>query len=120
MATAKFYLKNPSVDGTLKSTEVSIVLKVTLSRSERFEVATGEKIIPKYWDKKKQEVKANYGKHVEINLALRRIKTDVIQLWRDNKAADAAALRTLAAPIVRTGEPASEEKKTSTDRKSVV
>lgn len=112
MATAKFYLKNPKDGHTLKLVEVSIVLKFTISRSERFEISTGEKIIPRYWDSKKQEVKSNHGKHVEINLALRRIKSDVVQLWRDNKAADVRTLRVLAEPIVKTGQPANEEKKT--------
>lgn len=112
MATGKFYLKNPKDGDSLKGTEVSIILKFTISRTERFEISTGEKIIPRYWDPKKQEAKSNYRKHVEINLELRRIKQDVIQLWRDNKALAMSDLRALAEPIVRTGQAAREEKKT--------
>lgn len=119
MATAKFYLKNPKAGGMLKLVEVSILLKFTISGGERFEISTGEKIVPKFWDLKKQEAKSNYGKHVELNLELRRIKQDVIQLWRDNKALDVADLRALAEPIVRTGQAAREEKKT-TDENEVI
>lgn len=67
MATAKLYLKNPTRDGKPRQDEVSIIIKFTVSRSERFEVRTGEKVIPEYWNDKAQEVKRTHRDHVRIN-----------------------------------------------------
>lgn len=110
MATVKFYLKNPKANGSLRTDEVSIVLKFTLSRGQRFEITTGEKIIPKYWDTVKQQVKSNHRRHVEMNQSLRKIQEEIIQMWRENRTADAPTLRNLAEPLIRF-VPA-EEKKT--------
>lgn len=110
MATVKFYLKNPKANGMLRADEVSIVLKFTLSRGQRFEITTGEKIIPKFWDTIKQQVKSNHRRHVEMNQSLRKIQEEVIQLWRDNRTADAQTLRNLAEPLIRFVP--TEEKKT--------
>lgn len=111
MATVKFYCNNPKAGGMLKATEVSINMRFTVDRNFRFLLATGERIVPKFWDSKKQEVKSNYRHHVEVNMSLQKIKRDILQLWRENKDADLATLRTLARPIV-TGRGVQEQKKT--------
>lgn len=106
MATIKFYLDHPKEKGTgqLKKTEVPIRLRVSLDRLNRFELSTKERIIPRFWDAKKQEAKANYNGHVEINLSLAGIKNDLVQLWRDNKSLSKEDLRELALPIVKYGQ----------------
>lgn len=111
MATVKYYCNNPKAGGMLKATEVSINMRFTVDRNFRFLLATGERIVPKFWDSKKQEVKSNYRHHVEVNMSLQKIKRDMLQLWRDNRDADLVTLRALAKPIV-TGKGAQEQKKT--------
>src|SRR6218665_3976895 len=86
MATVKFYLRSPKdKSGALRKDEVSIIAKFTLSREQRFEIATDEKIIPKYWDNKSQVVKSNAHDHVGINLYLSDLKRELITLWRENR-----------------------------------
>ena len=104
MATTKFYLNHPKdKTGQLKKTDVSILLKVTIDRNNRFALDTNEKIAPRFWDSKKQEVKFTYTGHIEINLALSKIKNDIIQLWRDNKSLSKDELKELARPLIKYG-----------------
>lgn len=114
MATIKLYLNHPKdKSGVLKKTDVSINLKFTINRNCRFELSTNEKIAPRFWDAKKQEVKFSYVGHVEINLSLARIKTDILQLWRDNKSLSRDELKQLASNVVTFGQSeAPVEKKT--------
>lgn len=112
MATVKFYLRRPKEKGKLKSKEVSIFLTCTIDKATRFELNTCEKIIPLYWNFRTQEVKANFTGHIEINQHLSRIKTAVLQLWRDNKSAGMNALKELARPLVKFGTERIPEKKT--------
>src|SRR5688572_14076983 len=97
MATVKFYLKKPKQQtGKLRVDEVSIIAKFSLGRKGRFEITTGEKIIPAYWDKERQVVKSTYRGHFEINTRLQEIKTDLLKLYRDNSKIDFDKFKALA------------------------
>src|SRR5687768_11826542 len=85
MASIKFYLKKPRINGVLRDSEVSISAKFSIGRDHRFEITTGEKIIPKHWNSKKQEVKSSYRGHYEINIALSDFKTKLLMLYREHK-----------------------------------
>lgn len=106
MATVKYYPKR--MDGTK---EQPILLKFTIDRNNRFALSTGERIIPKYWDRARQEAKSSYNGHVELNQALGKIKADLIQLYRDNKSAGIDALQEMARPLVKFGQLQAPEKK---------
>lgn len=97
MATIKFYLNHPFVKGTttLRKDEVSIDLMVTVDRANRFRLPTGERINPKYWDKKEKLVKANFRGHLEINQHLSDIKQAALDVWRKNKSASLDELKRL-------------------------
>lgn len=87
MATVKFYLKNPKDEsGKLRTDEVSIFGILTIDRLNRIPFTTGERVQPKYWDKKAKEVKANFRGAMEINSHLSDLKENALQLWRDNKS----------------------------------
>jgi hypothetical protein len=111
MATVKFYLKASAK----KTDEASILLKFTIDRSNRFALATGERIQSKYWDKRIQQAKSNFNGHVELNQAIGRIKADLIQLYRDNKSAGVSTLQEMARPLVKFGQRQAPEKKSLQD-----
>jgi hypothetical protein len=122
MATIKFYLNHPyekqsKEDKALKAAkvfrkdEVSIDMMFSLNRNERFPLSTKEKIQPKYWDFKEKRAKKSYTGHIELNLSLDKIKTDITELWRNNKDKSLAELKELITQSVR-GTAVSIEKKT--------
>lgn len=113
MATVKYYLNHPFVKGTrdLRKDEVSIDLMFTIDRLKRFRIPTGERIQPKYWDKKEKQVKSNYRGHIEINSHLNLIKDRALDLWRKDKALTADALKVMVRGIVQ-GDSHTEQKKT--------
>jgi integrase len=104
MATVKFYLKNSKAKDGVRKDEVGIVAKVTLDRTNRFEVVTGERIAPRYWDGVRQEVKTSFRGAIDLNLSLTRIKSDLVQLWRDNKSEHVDTLKDLARNLVKYGQ----------------
>ena len=84
MATVKFYLNKPKKDGRLRKDEVSIVAKVTVSKLQRFEIPTGEKIIPELWDAATQEVRKKFKYHIDFNLRLSKFKNELLNMYRDH------------------------------------
>jgi site-specific recombinase XerD len=113
MATVKFYLKNPKdKTGQLRKDEVSIDLVLTVSRDERERIPTGERIIPKYWDKRTKEVKANFRGHLEINSHLSELKEKTLEVWRNNKGLAFGELRGLVRKAVRGEDQSFLQKKT--------
>lgn len=92
MATVKFYLHRPKANGKLREDEVSITLVFTAPKI-RIPVYTGERIQPKYWDKKAKEAKSNYRGHIELNAHLSDLKKDVLKFWRENKQASKAEVK---------------------------
>lgn len=92
--------------GQLRKEEVSIFAKVTEGRENRFELRTGEKIEPKYWDFKSQQVKSTYRGHYEVNAMLQELKTKLLKLYRDNQNLSFAQFKALAQ------EKPNQEKKT--------
>lgn len=112
MATVKFYLRRPRENGKLKTAQVSIFLVLTIDKFTRFELTTPEKVPPVNWNFRTQEVKPSFTGHIEINQHLLKIKTSVLQLWRDNKEADINSLAELARPLVKFGLDRVPEKKT--------
>jgi hypothetical protein len=80
MISVRFYIKKtPSI-------EAKIIARITKSRSERFEIRTDERIQPKFWDSKNQQVKSTFRGHYEINTALQEFKTKILKLYRDNQS----------------------------------
>lgn len=112
MATVKFYLPTAKSKGKLRDDEVSIVARFTIDRNNRFQVQTGEKIIPKYWNPVTQEVKSNFRGSIELNLSLNKLKQDLVQLWRENKSKSIAELKELAQSVTKYGQTTTPEKKT--------
>src|SRR5688572_17976339 len=98
MITVKFYLKKPKQNQVLRADEVSIIVKVTEvgTKGNRFELKTGEKIVPKHWDKVTQQVKSTYRGHFEINVFLHEFKTNLLKLYRDNPKIDFTKFKALA------------------------
>jgi site-specific recombinase XerD len=118
--TVKFYLNHPYEKQTeeqkaakapkvFRKEEVPVDVMISLNRKERFPLTTGERIQPKYWDKKANAAKANFRGHIELNSHLSRIKEELIQVWRDNKSIALPALKAIAARIVK-GESQSQKK----------
>jgi hypothetical protein len=112
MATIKFYLNHPyekqsKEDKALKAAkvfrkdEVSIDMMFSLNRNERFPLSTKEKIQPKYWDFKEKRAKKTYTGHIELNLSLDKIKTDITELWRNNKDKSLTELKELITVLLR-------------------
>ena len=111
MATAKFHLNHPHEKGTkiLRKEEVPIDLMFTIDRKHRFLITTGERIKPKYWDKKEKAVKSTFPGHLEINRHLDDLKTKVLLLCRDNKNQGFANLKEIIRKEV--SNESSEKKK---------
>src|SRR5687767_4743053 len=83
MATAKYHLNHPYEKGTkvLRKDEVSIDLIFTIDREHRFTLATGERILPKYWNKDEKCVKSSYTGHLDINRRLAQMKERVMNAY---------------------------------------
>jgi hypothetical protein len=118
MATVKFYLNHPFVKGTktLRKDEVSIDLVLTVTRTNRPRVPTGERVEPKYWDKKNKDVKSNCKSHIEINSRLTDLKKGALEIWRNNPTATKAELEAMLRKMVNGNQPEAEDqtqKKTS-------
>jgi site-specific recombinase XerD len=86
VATVRFYLRSPKLeDGKLRKDEVSIFAKFTVDRNRRIEITLDEKIEPKHWDFKSQQVKSTYRGHYEVNIYLSDFKTKLLTLYRENR-----------------------------------
>lgn len=114
MASLNYYLKRAKeATGELKKEPVSVYLKFTVDRAHRFDLPTGEQIIPKFWNADKQQAKAAMPRHIELNQALSRIRDEVIQLYRDHKGVDFKTFQEMTRNLVRHGTAgAPVEKKT--------
>lgn len=84
MATVNFYLRDQASD---KETPVVLFFSV---EGKRVKLPTGEKIHPRFWNDRKQEVKASYTGSIEINHSLNTLGKKVIDLYREMKANDQA------------------------------
>lgn len=105
MATVNFYLKRAKdATGELKKDHVQVYLKFTIDRSNRFDLPTGEKIIPKYWDNKKQVAKSSMLKHLEFNQNLGRIRDLIIQYYRDNKSVSIDTIQEMSRNLIKHGQ----------------
>lgn len=87
MPSVKFYLSRPRRKGQLRTDEVSIYGMFTLDRQNRFAIDPEEKIEPKYWESRSQSVKTSHRHHIDINNHLSDFKRDLLNLWRQNRAA---------------------------------
>jgi integrase len=85
MATVKFYLRDYKIDKQLRKDDCSIVAKFTIDRINRFQINLKEKIQPKHWDFKSQQVKSSYRGHYEINIYLSDFKTKLLTLYREHR-----------------------------------
>ena len=112
MAQVTFRLNRPkaSKDGPLKETPVSVLVQLYINDNIKPEIATGEKVIPKFWNKDKQRVKSNYPNAPLINDNLSKIETALMQFWRDSKEDLAVINSGTITPIVR-GKSSTVEKK---------
>jgi len=86
MPSVKFYLNNLRSKGQVRIGEVPIKGVFTLDGKHRFAVNPDERVEPKYWDKKRQEVKTSHRHHIDINNNLSDFKRDLLNLWRNNRA----------------------------------
>lgn len=84
MASIKLYLKKPRHKGQLRKDEVSIIAKFSLGRSFRFEMNTGEKIVPIFWNFTQQKAKSTYRRHLELNDSLEDFKREIRELYKKN------------------------------------
>lgn len=80
-ASLKFYLKNPKKNGKLRDVEVSIIYKFTARPGGRFEDPTGLWINPRFWDFKRQEVKAIHPDNLQLNQKLLDLKKSKLALF---------------------------------------
>ncbi len=85
MATVKFYLRKPRTKDVIPNQEVSIYAVFTVDRTQRFEITIKEKIQPKYWNAKSQEVKSSCRGHQEINAYLEDFKYKLKTLNREHR-----------------------------------
>lgn len=114
MASINYYLKrSKEKNGELKKEPVRIYLKFSIDRTHRFDLPTGEKILPKYWDSKKQAAKSQMPNHIGMNQALSRIKDSIIQLYRDHKNVDLKVFQEMAGNLVKHGSTSAPVEKKS-------
>lgn len=107
MARVTFRLNRPLDDAGKEKTEpVSILVQLYISKKIKPEIATGERVIPKYW--KNSRVTSRGADYDRINDNLSRIEKELTQLWRDN-IKDLSSIRTLMPAVVR-GESAAQKK----------
>lgn len=92
--------------GNLKKEPVSILVAAYSKEIGRIELATGEKILPKFWGNGK--AKPTMTGHDRLNDHLLNIEQSLIQLWRDNKN-NLSAFKSLMTSVVR-GSSSSEKK----------
>lgn len=76
MAEAKFVLKEPN---SKSSTLVYLIFRFD---SQRLKYSTGEKIMPKYWNAKKQQANAQLSGYAEFNTRLKKIASLVEEGFR--------------------------------------
>jgi integrase len=109
MPSVKFYLEKPylpKTDKKLKTSECSIYLMFTVDKQRRFPLTLDERIQPKHWDFKGQQVKSTYRGHHEVNIYLSDIKTKLLTLYRENREIPFSKFKALAQ------QKPSQEKKT--------
>jgi integrase len=82
MAIANFYLKNPK-----DTTEETLIYLFFNYDGKRLKFSTGQKIAPKDWNDKKQEVKSSFTGSIEINNLLKGIEKEVQKIYLTHKAA---------------------------------
>jgi hypothetical protein len=109
MATVKFYLARPYKNNQLRKDEVSIYCKVTI-KGKRFPITFDEKIEPKFWDFKNQQVKSTHPRAHRINIRLSEFKTELLLFYDLHRKKLFSEFRQLAINKFSNGE--TEEKKT--------
>jgi len=104
MASVKFRLKNPKAAISL------IVVRFYSTQTGPLDFSTGENIPPTMWEG--QRVSSKHKKqHDRINRHLSSIEADLLDIWRDNKAASGPDLKVLITKAVK-GHAPTDEKKT--------
>lgn len=80
MASTRLYLDK-------KNSEIPTYIILSVSdQGRRYRVSTGEKILPKYWDDKRQKAKRNYTGSLELNALLNNFSETSINVLREVKA----------------------------------
>jgi integrase len=122
MATVKYRLEKPTGLGGLKKKEVAIYCRVTLDRNNRFEFSTKLRVPPTYWNPELQEVKSHFNGSKVINIALSKLKTELLELWNSNKSLSIEELRSKSIAFIRYGEdpPVVQKKRTAEDLKEFI
>jgi len=103
MATVKYRLEKPSGFGGLKRKEVAIYCRVTVDRNNRFEFSTKLRVPPTYWNPDLQEVKAHFNGSKVINVALSKLKTDLLEMWNASKGIELSVLREKSIQLLKFG-----------------
>lgn len=106
MASVKFRLNRPK-----KSDDpTSIIVRFYSKQTGPLDFSTGEMVPPMYWES--QRVSSKYRKnHDRINKHLSKIECDLLDVWRDNKAASGEELKKLIRDSVK-GQIQPGQKKT--------
>src|SRR5690606_25861962 len=104
MASVKFRLKNPKQESSL------IVVRFYSKQTGALDFSTGENIPSVFWEG--QRVSSKYRKQADrINRHLSSIEAELLDIWRDNKAASGPELKALVTKAVRGYAPSDEKKK---------
>ena len=78
MSKVNFYLDKPKTE---KETPVLMYFSFD---GNRIKFSTGETILPKEWNSKKQCARSSYTGHVEFNLRLDKLKEDIKKIYRES------------------------------------
>lgn len=108
MATVKFKLRKPKKDGKLKDVPVPINCLYNSKITGRFEIGTGEKVLPKNWTGSRVKPAERY--YDRINKHLANIEEKLLDIWRDNKGASPEVLRGLVIQAIQGNAPSIEKK----------
>lgn len=79
MATTNFYLDKKT------STEPTYIMFSLSDQGKRIRITSGEKILPKHWNGKKQQVKSTYAGCLQLNNYLKKFAEDVLNIYREAK-----------------------------------
>jgi integrase len=115
MASVKYHLNKPKGEHGLKKKPCPIIAKFFIGNGVRFDIATGEKIVPKYWNFENQAPKASYPGHTELNIALSNLEQALLQFWRENKSLDTDEFIKQARNIPVTGTTSERVEKKNND-----
>ena len=70
-----------------KKNEATIFIDISIAKN-RFKLSTRSRVQPKYWDEKKQRIKASFIGSPEFNARLTKLNSDVLKIYNRQKSED--------------------------------